>query len=68
MSSAVVSTSAALGRPFIFDDDSEHEVYPLSGSKKPAGTQESSLESPITRVLQSTIKNPPGQRNPGVAT
>jgi hypothetical protein len=54
MSSAVISTSAALGRPFLFDAEPEPEVYsPFSDSKKPPGTH----ESPITRVLQSTIKN-----------
>jgi hypothetical protein len=54
MSSAVVSTSAALGRPFVFDDRSEPEVYsPFSDSKKPPHTN----ELLITRVLQSAIKN-----------
>jgi len=54
MSSAVVSTSAARGRPFLFDAEPEPKVYsPFSDSKKPPGTH----ESPITRVLQSTIKN-----------
>ncbi len=54
MSSAVVSTSAALGRPFVFDERSEPEVYsPFSDSKKPPHTN----ELLITRVLQSTIKN-----------
>src|ERR1700747_3031404 len=52
MSSAVVSTSAALGRPFLFDGESEPEVRPpLSGEKKPSG------QSPITQVFQSTINN-----------
>src|SRR5579863_7633955 len=57
MSSAVVSTSAALGRPFLFDDDPVAEVRPeqvrpFSGAKKPARTQESAIAS-----IQSTIKN-----------
>ena len=57
MSSAVVSTSAALGRPFLFDDDPEakvrpEQVHPLFGAKKPAHTQESAIAS-----IQSTIKN-----------
>jgi hypothetical protein len=57
MSSAVVSTSAALGRPFLFDDDPEakvrpEQVRPVSGAKKPAHTQESAIAS-----IQSTIKN-----------
>jgi recombination protein RecA len=56
MSSAVVSTPAALGRRFVFDDDADPEVCaPSSGHRRDqAGAQ----ESPITRVLlQSTIKN-----------
>jgi hypothetical protein len=52
MSSAVVSTSAALGRPFLFDTESEPEVRPIPGAKKPAST-----ESAIAQVIQSTIKN-----------
>src|SRR5579862_1846393 len=57
MSSAVVSTSAALGRPFLFDDDPEakarpEQVRPFFGAKKPAHTQESAIAS-----IQSTIKN-----------
>jgi hypothetical protein len=53
MSSAVVSTSAALGRPFLFDAESEPEACPLSNNKKPADKQ----KLPITQVFQSTIKN-----------
>jgi hypothetical protein len=57
MSSAVSSTSAALGRPFLFDDEVEAEVCPeqvrpVSGAKKPAHT-----ESDLAQVVQSTIKN-----------
>ena len=52
MSSAVVSTSAALGRPFLFDAESEAEVRPVPGAKKPAST-----ESAIAQVVQSTINN-----------
>jgi RecA/RadA recombinase len=52
MSSAVVSTSAALGRPFVFEDEPEPELRP-AGLKKPAQAQESA----ISRVLQSTLKN-----------
>src|SRR5579862_3092674 len=57
MSSAVVSTSAALGRPFLFDDEAEakvrpEQVRPFFGAKKPAHTQESAIAS-----IQSTIKN-----------
>src|SRR5579872_2996255 len=56
MSSAVISTSAASGRPFIFDVESEPEVRPIAGPKKPAGAQ-GPQESPIARVFQSSIKN-----------
>jgi hypothetical protein len=52
MSSAVVSTSAALGRPFLFDAESEPEVRPAASAKKPA-----SNGSAIAQVVQSTIKN-----------
>jgi recombination protein RecA len=52
MSSAVVSTSAALGRPFPFDAEPEPEVCPVPGIKKPA-----SAESAIAQLVQSTIKN-----------
>jgi hypothetical protein len=57
MSSAVSSTPAALGRPFLFDDEVEAEVCPeqvrpVSGAKKPART-----ESDVAQVVQSTIKN-----------
>src|SRR5579863_4728633 len=59
MSSAVVSTSAALGRPFLFDDDPEakvrpEQVHPFPGVKKPARMQESAIAS-----IQSIIKNQP---------
>jgi len=50
MSTAVVSTSAALGRPFLFAAEPEPELSPSSG-KKPSG------ESPITQAFYSTIKN-----------
>ena len=59
MSSAVVSTSAALGRPFVFDDDAEPEVGASSGSPaledQPSGCPHINLPSPV--LLQSTIKN-----------
>ena len=55
MSSAVVSTSAALGRPFVFDDETVPEV---SSSVSPhCGGQAEAQESPIARVLQSAISN-----------
>ena len=52
MSSAVVSTSAALGRPFLFDAESEPEVCSFPCAKKPSNT-----ESKIAQVVQSTIEN-----------
>ena len=51
MSSAVVSTSAALGRPFLFDADSEPSACPQD-AKKLVHTR----ESVISQVLQSTSK------------
>jgi len=52
MSSAVVSTSAALGRRFIFDEPSEAEVCPLTGDKKPSGKQ-----AAMASVFESTINH-----------
>src|SRR5206468_11573498 len=51
MSSAVVSTSAALGRPFLFDADPEPPVCPQE-PKKLVHTR----ESVISQVLQSNLK------------
>src|SRR5690349_9808875 len=51
MSSAVVSTSAALGRPFLVDADPEPAVCPQD-AKKLVHTR----ESVISQVLQSTLK------------
>jgi recA bacterial DNA recombination protein len=57
MSSAVVSTSAAPGRLFLFDDESEAEVCaPSAESKRPAGKQ-ISPESVAASVFQSAIGN-----------
>jgi hypothetical protein len=53
MSSVVVSTPAALGRPFVFDDDADPDVRSLGDRQEHVEVQ----ESPIVRVLQSTIKN-----------
>ena len=56
MSSVVVSTSAALGRPFLFDADAEPEVGSLSTDpKKPSGRETSSQESLIAGISQSKI-------------
>ena len=53
MSSAVVSTSAALGRLFVFDDEAELEVCSLSNANR------ASLDSTARRHMgpYSTIKN-----------
>ena len=55
MSSAVVSTSAALGRPFVFDDETVPEVSSPASLHREG--QAETQESPITRILQSTISN-----------
>ena len=65
MSSAVVSTSAALGRPFVFEDEADPEVGSLASASQATldrtaegGCPHTSLqESLIARVVQSTIKN-----------
>ena len=69
MSSAVVSTSAALGRPFVFDD--EPEVGSLAAARRavldrtakggcPHMSWQGLQESPLARV-QSAIKNQPSK-------
>ncbi|HYM76104.1 MAG TPA: hypothetical protein VE377_09015 [Candidatus Dormibacteraeota bacterium] len=55
MSSAVVSTSAALGRPFVFDDESEAQVRPEQ--VRPSAKKPSNTESDLAQVVHSTIKN-----------
>jgi recA bacterial DNA recombination protein len=66
MSSAVVSTSAALGRPFLFDDDPPSEGAPLLAAvarsgKVPAHIEDLkkpvSKQSAVAAFVQSTIKN-----------
>ncbi len=59
MSSAVVSTPAAQGRPFVFDADADPEVCtPVSAhGRDSAKAQPADQESPIARVLQSAINN-----------
>ena len=66
MSSAVVSTSAALGRPFVFDAKAVPEVSlpPGDNRQDQMGTQ----ESPIVRVLQSTINNQKSKIPPASVT
>ncbi len=57
MSSAVVSTPAAQGRPFVFDADTDPEVCALSeGHRRESAKIEADQESRIER-LQSAIKN-----------
>jgi hypothetical protein len=51
MSSAVVSTSAAWGRPFVFDEEVEPEVRPFTDSPEPVVPESSSI------LFQSTISN-----------
>jgi recombination protein RecA len=53
MSSAMVSAAAAQGRLFFFDDGPGPDVLSLGDSQEQVGVQ----ESPLARVLQSTIKN-----------
>jgi len=66
MSSAVVSTSAALGRPFLFDDDPPSEGAPLLAAVARSGKTTAAIEdlkkfpskrSAVSAFVQSTIKN-----------
>jgi hypothetical protein len=66
MSSAVVSTSAALGRPFLFDDDPSSEGAPLLAAVARSGKTTAAIEdlkkfpskrSAVSAFVQSTIKN-----------
>ncbi len=54
MSSAVVSTSAAQGRHFVFDVEIAPEVYPLPSNRESAAIQQA---FPPARSDQSTINN-----------
>jgi hypothetical protein len=51
MSSVVVSTSAALGRPFLFDDHSEPEVC------RPQAKKRIAKEPAVAELVQSVINN-----------
>ncbi len=66
MSSAVVSTSAALGRPFVFDDEAVPDASLPTGVNR--HDQTSTQESPIARVLQSTINNQKSKIPPASVT
>jgi hypothetical protein len=55
MSSAVVSTSAAQRRPFVFDAETAPEVCPLPSNRKSAAIKQA---FPATRSAQSSINNP----------
>lgn len=57
MSSVVVSTSAALGRPFLFDAESEAEIGLLTTEAKKPASHACSSESVIASVYQSKIGN-----------
>jgi len=73
MSSAVVSTSAALGRPFVFEDESEAEVESLASASRASldRTAEGGcphMGFPMARLVQSTIKNQPSKIPPASVT
>jgi len=55
MSSVVVPTSAALGRPFLFDAESEAEVGSLPAEAKKPASHTYSSESVITSISHSKI-------------
>jgi len=57
MSSAVVSTSAALGRHFLFDADADPEVGSLPFEPKKPAARELSQQSVIDNIFQSKIGN-----------
>jgi recombination protein RecA len=75
MSSAVVSTPAALGRPFVFDDDDQAEGGSLASASRAAldrtaegGCPHINLpESPLAR-LQSAISNQKSKISPARVT
>jgi recA bacterial DNA recombination protein len=69
MSSAVVSTPAAQGRPFVFDADADPEVYAASSvhRRELYKVQSADQESPIAR-LQSTINHQPSKILPARVT
>ena len=57
MSSAVVSTSAASGRLFVFDEEPGAPTRPSSAATKKPAAPDSRGESVLAQVLQATIKN-----------
>ena len=57
MSSVVVSTSAAYGRPFLFDAESEAAAGSLPAEPRKPARQASSSEAVIASVSQSKIGN-----------
>ena len=81
MSSAVVSTPAALGRPFVFDDDDEAEFGTLASASRAAldrtaeggcphinlHERQGAPESPLAR-LQSAISNQKSKISPARVT
>jgi recombination protein RecA len=72
MSSAVVSTPAALGRPFVFDDDNEAEVGSLASASRAAldRTAEGGCPhiNPSLAHLQSAISNQKSKISPARVT
>jgi len=57
MSSAVISTPAALGRPFVFDDDTEPEVGSLTSASRASLDRTAEGGCPHISVFQSKINN-----------
>ena len=57
MSSAVVSTSAALGRPFVFDGEDEPEMGSLATVSRASLDRTAEGGCPHISIFQSTIKN-----------
>ena len=76
MSSAVVSTSAALGRPFIFDDESDPEVCSISKAHGGIAAQTCPEPNRVERssaarrqdILRSTLNHPQSKIPPSSIT
>ena len=75
MSSAVVSTPAALGRPFVFDDDDQAEVGSLASASRAAldrtaegGCPHINLPESSLARLQSAISNQKSKISPARVT
>jgi recombination protein RecA len=55
MSSAVVSTSAAQGRPFVFDDEAEAEASCGDSRPRLSGRAQLDWRSPTSKILPSAV-------------